>query len=331
MKTAVIIPCYRVKSKILQVVENITTEVSRIYVVDDCCPEYSGDFVSANCTDPRIVVLKHTENQGVGGAVITGYKQALKNGFDIIVKLDGDGQMDPALIPKLLKPLKECQADYTKGSRFFSLGDLESMPNMRLFGNALLSFVNKVSSGYWNIMDPTNGYTAIHRTALSRLPLSKLSRRYFFESDMLFRLGTVRAVVRDIPMRAIYDDEESNLSIKKVALEFPSLYIMSFFKRLFYNYFLRDFNGASLEFVVGIMLLLFGASWGGYHWYSSILNQVEATTGTVMIAALTIILGAQLLLSSITFDMGNTPIQPLQEDDSSKKPESNISVFRKVV
>ena len=315
LKTAVVIPCYRVKKKILSVLERIVPEVTRIYVVDDCCPENTGDFVSTQCSDPRVVVLKHSENQGVGGAMVTGYKKALEDGFDIVVKLDGDGQMDPLLIPKFIKPIVDCKADYTKGSRFYSLEDLGGMPKMRLLGNSLLSFVNKASSGYWNIMDPTNGYTAIHKVALERLPLRKLSRRYFFESDILFRLGTVRAVVCDIPMNAIYDDEESSLSIRKVALEFPPLYLKSFVKRLFYSYFLRDFNGASLELVVGTILLVFGSSWGAYHWFLSIVNNIAATTGTVMIGALTVILGAQLLLSSITFDMSNMPTRPLQEDE----------------
>lgn len=322
MKIAVAIPCFKVKKYILSVIEQIGQDVVRIYVVDDCCPEKTGDFVAKQCLDSRVNVLFHTENQGVGGAMITAYKQALADDdIDVVVKIDGDGQMDPSLLPYFIEPIQRGEADYTKGSRFFTLESLESMPPMRKFGNAALSFVNKMSSGYWTVMDPTNGYTAIHCQALRLLPLDKLSKRYFFESDMLFRLGTLRAVVQDIPMDAIYADEVSNLSIKKVLLDFPPLYIKAFFKRVFYNYFLRDFNGASLKLVVGLLMMLIGSFWGGIHWLNSILSGDEASTGTVMLAVLPIILGFQLLLSAIDYDMSHTPKRPLQRwFSSSRRP-----------
>ncbi len=315
MNIAVVIPCFNVKRQIRSVLEGIGREVSRIYVVDDCCPQQSGAYVEEFCKDHRVRVVYHRENQGVGGAVCSGYKEALSEGADIIVKIDGDGQMDPALIPKFIKPIVDGKADYTKGSRFFSIGSLDSMPAIRKFGNAILSFVNKVSSGYWNIMDPTNGYTAIHRRAISILPINKLSKRYFFESDMLFRLGTIRAVVRDIPMEAKYQDEESNLSIKRVMLEFPPLYLKAFIKRIFYCYFLRDFNGASMEFVIGSLLMFIGIVFGGIHWVESVSTNSAATTGTVMLAVLPIILGFQLVLSAITFDMNNIPTETLSSLD----------------
>ena len=251
MRIAVAIPCYKVKAHILSVIEGIGPEVTKIYVVDDCCPESSGDYVIEYNQDPRVQVLRNPVNMGVGGAIVTGYKQALADDMDIVVKIDGDGQMDPCLIQKFIEPILSGNTDYTKGTRFFTLDSLAAMPRVRKFGNAVLSFVNKVSSGYWGVMDPTNGYTAIHRKALSLLPMEKLSKRYFFESDMLFRLGTLRAVVKDIVMDSKYEDEESNLSIRKVIVDFPPLYIKAFFKRVFYNYFLRDFNGASMELVIG--------------------------------------------------------------------------------
>ncbi len=315
MKVAVTIPCYKVRNQILSAVENIGSEISKVYVVDDCCPQHSGKFVEENCHDPRVTVITHTRNQGVGGAVCTGYRAAVNDGMEIIIKIDGDGQMDTSLIPKFIQPIVEGKADYTKGSRFYSIHSLESMPGVRKLGNAVLSFVNKFSSGYWNIMDPTNGYTAIHHRAISMLPFEKINKRYFFESDMLFRLGTIRAVVRDIPMGAKYADEESSLSIGKVLLEFPPLYLKAFLKRVFYNYFLRDFNGASVELVAGTLLLLFGMIFGGVHWADSIITNNAATTGTVMISVLPIILGFQLVLSAITFDMNNVPKDTLSSMD----------------
>lgn len=313
MKISVAIPCYKVKEQILSVIKRIPAQVEKIYVVDDCCPEQSGLLVQAQCDDPRVSIVFHEFNQGVGGAMITAYRQALEDKMDIVVKIDGDGQMDPALLPLFIEPIVQGRADYTKGNRFFNLETLIAMPALRKFGNAALSFVNKCSSGYWNVMDPTNGYTAIHCQTLALLPLDKLSTRYFFESDILFRLGTVRAVVRDVSMAAIYADEKSNLQIKKVILEFPWLYLKAFFKRVFYNYFLRDFNGASLELVLGLLLILLGASWGVEHWFSSIISQQVASSGTVMLAVLPIIIGFQLMLSAIQFDMANIPRDPLQK------------------
>lgn len=315
MKIAIVVPCYKVKRHILEVLESIDSTIAKIYVVDDACPEGTGKYVIDNCRDSRISVLFNEVNTGVGGAVVAGYVQALKDDMDIVVKVDGDGQMDCKLISKFSRPIVEGKADYTKGNRFNSIDSLVSMPFVRKIGNALLSFVNKASSGYWKVMDPTNGFTAIHKTALSLLPLEKLSKRYFFESDMLFRLGTIRAVVRDVSMDSKYGDEESNLLISRVVFEFTPLYIKSFFKRVFYTYFLRDFNIASIELIVGSLLMLFGVFFGAFEWLESGRTGIPASTGTVMIAILPLIIGFQLLLSSMHYDLANSPSIPLQNED----------------
>jgi len=281
--------------------------------VDDACPDNSGAVAEeAAQTDPRVRVLRHAVNQGVGGAVVTGYQQALADGADIIVKLDGDGQMPPEQIRELIEPLLRGEADYVKGNRFFHLEDLRSMPRIRLFGNAGLSFLSKLSSGYWNLFDPTNGFTAIHRTAAEILPLGKLSKRYFFESDMLFRLNSVRAVVLDIPLKAVYADEESNLNIGQSLAKFPLLHLRNFGKRLFYNYFLRDFNLASLNLVVGCLFIAFGVIFGSIRWIHGYEMNLVASPGTVMLAALPVVLGWQSLLSFLSFDISNIPRRPLQ-------------------
>lgn len=200
MKIAVVIPSYRVKGHILSVIGKIGPTVHKVYVIDDCCPEGTGDFVLQNNSDSRVTVIKHQDNQGVGGAVMTGYLAALKDNIDIVVKIDGDDQMEPSLIPDFTAPIIAGEADYTKGNRFFNLDNIAAMPKIRIFGNAVLSFMTKLSSGYWDIFDPTNGYTAIHTDAIKHLPLNKISKRYFFESDILFRLNTLKAVVVDVPM-----------------------------------------------------------------------------------------------------------------------------------
>ena len=313
MNVAVVIPSYKVKDHILSVLNRIGPIVSRIYVVDDKCPQGTGKFVAEQCRDPRVAVLFHDVNQGVGGAMITGYRRALADGAEVVVKLDGDGQMDPDLIPTFVSPIERGVADYTKGNRFYAIENLEGMPFVRIFGNTSLSFVNKLSSGYWNVMDPTNGYTAIHASALSALPLSKIEKRYFFESDMLFRLNTIRAVVRDVPMRAMYGDEKSSLSILKVIRDFPTKYMSRFLKRLFYSYLLRDVNVCSIQMAAGIPMILFGSLYGAYNWYLSSLSNTPALTGTIMLAVLPVIVGVQLLLAAISFDVGNIPTIPLQE------------------
>ncbi|WP_326902115.1 glycosyltransferase family 2 protein [Kosakonia cowanii] len=307
MRVAVVIPSYKVKKHILNVIRKIGPTVHKIYVIDDCCPEGTGDFVIQNNTDERVSVIKHEVNQGVGGAVMTGYKAAVNEGIDIVVKIDGDDQMEPSLIPDFTAPIIAGDADYTKGNRFFNLDNIVAMPKIRIFGNAVLSFMTKFSSGYWDIFDPTNGYTAIHTDAIKHLPLSKISKRYFFESDILFRLNTLRAVVVDVPMDAKYEDEESNLKISKIIGDFLYKHGRNFFKRVFYNYYLRDMSIASIELPVGLAMLFFGIVVGAVNWADAIRTDIPNTSGTVMLAALPVIIGLQLLLAFFGHDIANTP------------------------
>ncbi len=312
LAVAVVIPAYRVVRHVLGVIEGIGPEVQRIFVVDDACPEHSGDHVEQHCADPRVCVLRHERNQGVGGAVMTGYRAALEEGFDVMVKVDGDGQMDPALIDRFVAPLRVGRADYAKGNRFFDLEQIHQMPRMRLFGNAVLSFMAKFSTGYWGLFDPTNGYTAIHRAAASRLNFDKISRRYFFETDILFRLSTLRAVVVDVPMDARYGDETSSLKISRVVGEFMVKHSRNFLKRVFYNYYLRDMSLASLQLPLGMLLMVFGVVFGGVQWLHSLSTGLPATAGTVMLAGLPLLVGLQFVLAFLGYDMAQVPRQPLQ-------------------
>ena len=315
MKIAVVIPCYRVRRHIEGVLAGIGAEVDGIFVVDDCCPEGTGRHVEEAVRDSRVRVIFHAENRGVGGAMITGYLAALEAGAEIVVKLDGDGQMDARLVPHFIAPLRARTADYAKGNRFFHPDYLLRMPKLRVLGNTLLSFANKLISGYWDLMDPANGFTAIHRTALQSVPLDKIDPRYFFESDMLFRLNVARAVVADLPMRAVYADEKSNLRIGRVLLVFPWQYLNRFVKRLCFNYFLREFNAGTLALLFGLLLVASGTVFGLYHWMAGEFSGTEATAGTVMLAALPVILGFQLLLFFLQFDIMSVPKRPLSADD----------------
>lgn len=309
---AVVIPSYRVTDHILDVIKGIGPEVSKIFVVDDACPDKSGDFVEKNSKDKRVTVLRHSENKGVGGAVITGYKAALASDADIVVKVDGDGQMDPGLIPRIIAPVVRGEADYAKGNRFDSLEDLFEMPKIRIFGNAVLSLWSKLSTGYWRVTDPTNGFTAIHRSALEAIHLDKVRNSYFFESDLLFRLSIINAVVADVPMRAVYGEEKSHLKIRKVLLEFPYRHNVNLLKRIFYRYYLREWSIASIELPVGLGLTIFG-TWFGLSSYFAASSVGQATTaGQVTLSAVAIILGVQLLLSFLAYDVQSEPRVPRQ-------------------
>lgn len=314
----VVVPCYREKSHIRDVLTGIGAEVDRIYVVDDACPDKTGLYVRENCADPRITVLTNPENTGVGGATLAGYRQALDDGAEIIVKLDGDGQMNPALIPDLIEPLRAHAADYAKGNRFHSLDGVAGMPKSRIFGNFILSFASKLSSGYWNIFDPTNGFTAIHADVARRLPLDRISRRYFFESDMLFHLGLLRAVVADVPMQARYGDETSGIRIPRVVPEFLYKHYVNTCKRIFLTYFLRETNVATAQLLIGKLLLLFGIVFGAINWIDSEITDVTATAGTVVLAALPIIIGSQLLIAFLGYDVRNVPTEPVHISRSER-------------
>lgn len=318
-KIAVVIPSYKVREHILGVIAGIGADVTRIYVVDDCCPVQSGKFVQENCLDARVVVLQNPENQGVGGAVMTGYQAAIADGMDIMIKIDGDGQMDPALIPSFIAPIINGEADYTKGNRFYDLEEIRAMPKVRLFGNAVLSFMTKLSSGYWDLFDPTNGYTALHRDVARRLPFQKISRRYFFETDMLFRLNTLRAVVIDVPMDAKYGDEVSGLKISSIVGEFLLKHARNFSKRIFYNYYLRNMSLGSIELPLGIFLLIFGGVFGAVHWFISSQTGTSTPAGTVMLSAMPVIVGLQLVLAFLSEDISSVPRRPVHRSASVER------------
>ncbi len=306
MRIAVVIPCYKVRRHIEAVLAGIPASVDHILVVDDCCPEGSGD-IAAGSADPRVEVLRHVVNRGVGGAVVTGYRRALDLGCDVVVKMDGDGQMDPAALPRLIEPLDSGRVDYAKGNRFRHYHELKAMPAVRLVGNSALSFLVKAASGQWAVMDPTNGYTAIHRRALDELDLDRLAERYFFESDMLIQLGIAGLPVEDVAMPARYGDETSSLAVSRVLREFPPLLLKGFLRRLLVRYLIGDFNIASLYLLVGLPLLLFGVGTGAVQWVESVASGVVRSAGTVMLAAMPTIIGFQLLLQAIAFDIQAAP------------------------
>ena len=301
-----VIPCYKVKAQILAVLAKAPAWVEGIVCVDDACPEGSGDFIEANAADPRVVVVRLQRNLGVGGATMAGYAEAERRGGRILVKVDGDDQMDLAYVAQLVAPILLGDADYAKGNRFTSLSHLQTMPTVRVLGNAALSFAAKLSTGYWNIFDPTNGFTAIDAQVAKMVMRRRISGRFFFETDLLYHLGALRAVVRDVPIPARYADEVSNLRISAIVGPFALKHLRNFLQRVLGQYFVRDFNVASLELVFGLFSILFGAGYAA-HYIAARMPGQAASAGVVMAAALPVILGAQLLLQAANFDVLNVP------------------------
>jgi len=309
---AVVIPCFRVAEHLPAVIAAIGPEVHLIYCVIDGCPEGSGGVAEEIARqESRVRVLYHEKNLGVGAACRTGFQRAIEGGAEIIVKLDGDGQMRAELIAELVQPILDGEADYVKGNRFFNLEDARRMLSIRFIGNAGLTFLTKMSSGYWNIFDPTNGFVAMSQTVARQLPWSKIGEDYFFESDLLFRLNTLRAVVVDYPMEARYGSEQSNLDPMLALRQFPLNHLRNLVKRLLYSYFLRDFNVASVHLLVGLSLVAFGTWFGADQWIRGIERNQFASSGTVMLAALPLILGWQALLAFVAYDVGSVPTKVL--------------------
>jgi glycosyltransferase involved in cell wall biosynthesis len=308
---AVTIPAYNVADKIESVLENLPDYLRHIIVVDDASPDNTSKLVQACARrDSRILLIRHEQNQGVGGAMVTGFRKALELGAQVVVKIDGDHQMDPAQIPALVIPLLEGKADYAKGNRFRDFESLRHMPLIRRIGNLGLSFLTKAATGYWNCFDPTNGFFAIRAEILAQLPLERIDRRYFFETSMLANLYLLDAFVLDVPVPARYRGERSNMSIWRVLVEFPAKLLATVLRRLLLRYFLFDFSMVSVYLLTGIPLILFGLIFGSLKWIQYLKLGVPAPTGTVILPTLALILGIQILLSAIEIDMNAAPKAP---------------------
>jgi dolichol-phosphate mannosyltransferase len=307
---AVVIPCHDERGHVEAVVTSLPPEVRTIVVVDDGSTDGTAEAL-ARIDDPRLRVVRHDRNRGVGAAVKTGYQAALAAGADICVKMDGDGQMAAEDVPRLIEPLLRREADYAKGNRFARLPSLARMPGIRLLGNGVLSFLTKAVSGYWSILDPTNGFTAIRSEVLRLLDLERAHPRYFFETSMLVELNVRGAVIRDVDVDARYGSEVSGLRIGTVLREFPPLLVSGLCHRFLRKYMIRDFNALTICVLGGLPAVAFGVIFGAYHWIRSIATGVPATAGTTILAALPIILGFQCLLTALVLDGLYEPRRPL--------------------
>lgn len=309
---AAVIPAYNVAGHIASVLRETPAVVTSIIVVDDGSADETASIVVGMAElDKRIQLIRHERNRGIGAAMVTGFRRALETGADVVVKADGDGQMPMWMIPKLIEPLIDGTADYAKGNRFRDFAALRRMPALRRFGNVALSFMAKAATGYWNCFDPTNGFIAIRADVVSQLPLQRIDSSYYFETSMLANLYLLSAVVKEIPMAAHYNGEPSSLSIPRVLLQFPRKLVASFIRRIILKNFVYDFNLESFHIALGVPLLLSGLAYGGYQWIWHVQHAIAAPTGTVVLSAVLVLLGVQLLLSAMNLDLLAVPREPI--------------------
>lgn len=311
---AAVIPCFRVEREIQSVLRGLPKYIKHIIVVDDASPDSTSEIVTSVAKkDKRIVLICHESNKGVGGAMVTGFRKALELGAQIVVKVDGDGQMDTTRMPEMIAPLIQGQADYTKGNRFRDFQSLQQMPLIRRIGNMGLGFLSKAATGYWNLFDPTNGFVAIRSDVLSQLPLKGIDKSYYFETSMLANLYLLGAVVKDVPMPARYRSEVSNMLIHRILFQFPPRLFRTFVKRIVLKNFIYDFTMGSVYVLVGAPLFLFGLIFGIVKWIHYASLNIPAPTGTVMLPTLSVLLGIQFLLAAIENDLRSTPKEPLSQ------------------
>jgi dolichol-phosphate mannosyltransferase len=305
-RVAIVIPAYRARRTLERVVRRALEVGDMVIVVDDACPEQCGEAVRG--VDPRVTVLRHEVNRGVGGATKTGIAEAVRRGAEYVVKLDADDQMDAAFVPDMIDVLERFpEADLVKGNRFADPATLRTMPAARLIGNAGLTLLIKFSSGYWTIVDPTNGFLALRTDALRESDLAGLADRYFFEIDLLCMLGLRRRTVAELEMPAIYGEERSSLSIAHTLLSFPPRLFARFVRRLLVNYLIVEINPGSLCAMIGIPLLLFAVLFGGHEWAISISSGIARPTGTIVLALLLFMTGFQLALQGLMYDVQFAP------------------------
>lgn len=304
-----VVPAYKARSSVCSVVAGVLPFADRVIVVDDACPEGSGSAVAVEFAgNARVDVVYRERNGGVGAAMKTGIALALEHAADIIVKIDADGQMDPSYLSVIAGLFAEDPSlGYVKGNRFVSESALQNMPALRLFGNAVLSLLVKAASGYWNLLDPTNGYVAFNAAVLRELPWQRFADSYFFEISVLGLLGLRQLPIAELEMPTIYRSESSSLSIRRVMVEFPPKLAGLALRRLLLQYFLFDVNLGSLYIVFGALLASFGVALGAAEWFATLHTGHARTPGTVMLAVIPVLVGVQLLSNALMYDVQFAP------------------------
>lgn len=301
---AVVVPAFNEELLILKTITTIPAFVDKVFVVDDASTDNTSRIVEG-IDDPRVVLIRHETNTGVGGAIIDGHRAVLESGMDISAVMAGDAQMPPEYLESLVLPLIQGTADFTKGNRFFSLDSTEGMPKLRAAGSIILSFLMKGASGYWDIFDPQNGYTAIHDRALSRIHLDDLSEGYSFENSMLIHLNIAGARVRDVDIPAHYGTETSTMRLMSVAPTILLDLFLGFWKRMHRKYVSPALSVVGVLMYLGVVSLVLGTMVGIFAIWGSIGAQ-QASPGTALLAVGGVLVGLQLTVGALIMDYINS-------------------------
>lgn len=298
---AVVVPAYNEERHIGQVVTTMPDYVDHVIVIDDA----STDATSATARatgDPRLQLIVHESNTGVGGAVVDGHRRAIELGVDIVCIMAGDGQTDPQYLQSLVDPVVDGRCDMAKANRFFSSRSFSGMPRHRVFGNVVLSFVNKLASGYWHVFDPQNGYLAVRREVLEAIPLDRIASGYSLENDFLINLNIVGARVADVPVPALYADERSTIKLRREIPALLSLLTGGFIRRIFRKYVLWSFSPVALFLLTGFFLIVTGLAVGVWVVVHT-LGEPVATTGSVLLSVGPLLVGVNLVVSGLVLDI----------------------------
>lgn len=279
--------------------------VDDIIVVDDCSADGTGNAALGE-NDSRVTLIRHEVNQGLGATLIDAHKEAIRIGADISVVMAGDAQMDPQYLPALLDPIVEDGYDFTKGNRFFSRGSWQGMPRHRIFGNIVLTFLTKLATGYWDIFDPQNGYTAIGGPAQRTIDWDAIARDYSFENDVLAALWLDARRVKDVNIPAVYGEEISDIKLGKVIPHLLRTLWRDFWRRVFTKYVVESFSPIALFGLSSFVLLLWSIVFGAWV-VGQKLAGVTPTTATVMIVVLPFLMGFELGLAALVLDIMNAP------------------------
>jgi glycosyltransferase involved in cell wall biosynthesis len=301
-RIGVVVPAYNEEQLIKVTVNGIPEYVDRIYVINDCSTDSTAEVLES-IEDPRLHVISHAVNQGVGAAILHGYQQSLKENMDIVVVMGGDNQMNPMQLPNLLMPIIEGKADYTKGNRLLSEEFRVGMSKWRAFGNGLLTMITKIASGYWHIMDPQNGYTPISRKALSNMDLHNLYTYYGYCNDMLVKLNAFGFRTIDVTMPARYGQERSTIKYSNYMGKVSIMLFKKFLWRLKMKYMILSFHPLVLFYIFGMILVPLGVLLGGYILIAKLLLGWTVSTNLPLLDAVFLITGIQFTLFAMLFDM----------------------------